>query len=168
MGTMKKEAGPGRKIINQMVKDSGLVEKIGYFPSAKYADGTPIAYVAQIQEYGVPEKNIPSRPFFRPTMDEKKSNWSKILVDGIKNRVVKGALEVKDVLEGVGMQAAGDIREKIAEIWTPPLKDSTVASRGRRAGMSPEDVSKKPLIDSGAMQAHLTHVTEQDNGQSGK
>lgn len=38
--------------------------KIGFFEHSKYPDGTPIAYVAAIQELGYGP--IPPRPFFAP------------------------------------------------------------------------------------------------------
>ncbi|MDL2105264.1 hypothetical protein QQJ69_19235, partial [Proteus mirabilis] len=40
---------------------------VGFFEHSKYPDGTPIAYVASIQELGYPAGGIPPRPFLRPT-----------------------------------------------------------------------------------------------------
>ncbi len=38
--------------------------QVGWFESAKYDDGTPVAGVAAIQEFGSAKNRIPPRPFF--------------------------------------------------------------------------------------------------------
>lgn len=158
MGTVTRSSGPGRAAIEKMIAQSGTISKVGFFPSARYPDGTPIAEVAMQQEYGVPALNIPSRSFMRTTIDEQRNAWKKIVSDG-SERVAEGKLTIHDVMEGVGGQAAGDCRKKIASIWTPKLSDYTIERRAEKAGMTPDEVSHKPLVDSGAMLAHLTHMT---------
>lgn len=169
---------------NAMLKaidDCKLVAKIGFFPSAKYSDGTPIAYVAAIQEHGVTEgANIPPRPFFRPTMDARRSAWKDQIGRGMAS-AMSGKRSVRDVLEAVSSGAAGDVRATIASIQSPALSPITILARkyrqaggkvtgktiGRFAAQLKENpnmdlsgVSTKPLNDTGAMMAHLTNVVE--------
>ena len=44
--------------------------KVGWFESAEYPEGTPVAYVAAIQELG--HGKIPPRPFMAPAMKKNK------------------------------------------------------------------------------------------------
>ena len=48
--------------------------KVGWFENAKYSDGTPVAYIASIQEFGYPEGNIPPRLGMRFTAASRKRN----------------------------------------------------------------------------------------------
>ena len=49
-----------------------MVAQIGFPSGNNYEDGTPVAYVAAIQEFGAPAVNIPARPFMQPTVRQKK------------------------------------------------------------------------------------------------
>lgn len=149
-----------RKAIDTAIENaSTIVAKVGYFPSAKYTDGTPIAYVASIQEYGVPSKSIPPRPFFRPTADRRMSAWKQVFAYKVKE-FMQGRGFAKDAFDEVGNLARGEIDRAISDVYDPKLVKATIAARARRAHMKVEDVSVKPLVDTGAMKAHLTNVTE--------
>jgi hypothetical protein len=87
--------------------------KIGFFAGKNYEDGTPVAYVAAIQEFGSPENGIPPRPFMRPTVEDKKGAWSADIAGGMR-AVIKGRLTADDVLDAVGAAAAGDIVKTLA------------------------------------------------------
>lgn len=124
----------------------GIVAQIG-FPSGKnYPDGTPVAYVATIQEFGAPAVNIPPRPFMRPTVRQQKDKWVKLVEKGIPH-VVMGKLTAFQVLDGVGMQAAGDIQTTISSIYSPPNSPATIKRKG----------SAKPLVDTGYMLASVSN-----------
>lgn len=133
------------------------VVKVGVVEHQHYDDDTPVAYVAAIQEYGT--AHIPPRPFFRPTIAEKKKEWAKDVVNGIS----AGAAAL-DVLELVGMKAASDVKEKIGEITSPPLALSTLKARNRKAHnqskSKPKAISIKPLIDTGLMQDSISSIVE--------
>ena len=51
---------------------NGLVAQIGFPSGQHYPDGTNVAYVAAIQEFGAPAVNIPPRPFMQPTVKAQK------------------------------------------------------------------------------------------------
>src|SRR5574337_16110 len=71
-----------------------------------YEDGTNIAYVAAIQEFGSPEANIPPRPFMRSTVAERRKEWSRLMSEGIA-AVAAGAITADAVMERVGSLMAG-------------------------------------------------------------
>lgn len=125
---------------------------VGFFDTAHYPDGTPVAYVAAIQEFGSPQNNIPPRSFMRSTASEKSEGWSKTLAQGA-NRVMAGKMDAEQMLGQFGLMVAGDIKSKIVEITSPALKSSTMsARRSRKADKNP---SSKPLVDTGLMLASV-------------
>lgn len=122
--------------------------RVGFFDTAKYEDGTPVAYVATIQELGYPAGNIPARPFLRPTVEQQRDAWKRTLAAGAK-RVIAGKMTYSSMLGQFGMQVAGEISQTIASVTSPALKASTIAARkSRRASPG---VSTKPLVDTGLM-----------------
>lgn len=135
--------------------------KVGWLGGANYDDGTPIAGVAAVQEFGYTPKNIPPRPFMRTTIAEQEEAWKRVAAKFAK-RIGSGG-EMADLMEGLGGVAAGDIRKKIAEITQPRLKPATIANRLRRytspgkGKAAPVEGIEKPLIDSGWMMNTLTH-----------
>lgn len=119
---------------------AGREARIGWFESAQYEDGTPVAYVATIHEYGAPEQNIPPRPTVGPTVAAKKNDWAMLLGDGVR-AVLNGKVSGDTVLDGIGQAAAGNIKKTISELQSPALKPETVTRKG----------FAKPLIDTGLM-----------------
>jgi hypothetical protein len=180
MGKVTRNSSGKAAMLKAIDECSKYVAKVGFFPSAKYPDGTPIAYVAAIQENGFPSRSLPARPFFRPTADAKKSTWKDQIGRGMAT-VMKGKRTVRDVLEIVSAGASGDIRATIAAIDGPALSPITLMARKyRQAGgkvtgktigefakqlkgnpnIDLSGVSTKPLNDTGALLAHLTNVVE--------
>lgn len=127
--------------------------RVGFFEYSKYEDGTPVAYVATIQEFGYAGGGIPPRPFFRPTIEEQRNAWRQTLAKGAK-AAVNGRLTVQMMLEQFGMMAAGDIKKTIAAVTQPALKQSTLDARQRRK--KTPGVSTKPLVDTGFMLSQVS------------
>lgn len=98
----------------------------------QYANGTNIAYIGAIQEYGAPQANIPSRSFMRSTSAERRKDWTKAYGDGIA-AVAAGQLSAEDLMEMVGSLMAADIQKKISEIDAPALSPITIMLRGMRS-----------------------------------
>jgi hypothetical protein len=143
---------------------SGKVAKVGWLEKAKYPEppNTPVAYVATIQEYGFPAKNIPPRPFMRPTITQKQVEWKEVARRGA-NAVLKGNSTIEQVMESIGAKAAGDIRKTISNIWSPPLSPRTIARRlAKRANKKKKGRLDKPLIDTGILFATLTSTIEDE------
>jgi hypothetical protein len=155
------------------------VAKVGWFKGARYNDKkqTPVAYVAAIHEFGYPSKNIPARPFLRPTLSNKKQEW-KELAFKLSKLVLKGQKTADEMMETIGLKAVGDITKTIKNIWSPALKPSTINNRIRKYSSDPQlkestrkirkkEVQRfvsaglyKPLEDTGHMIATITNVVE--------
>lgn len=154
--------------------------RVGWFETAKYEDGTPVAYVASIQEYG--HGPIPPRPFFRTTAAEQKTAWAEAAKQGAK-AVLKGAVTARDVMDGIGERAQEDVKETINRITSPPLSPITLELRAMRhrdpelkvGGKLVGEVAakvkepgyqlaagtpEKPLVDTKLLLTTLTHTTE--------
>lgn len=156
-----RKPGPGRLVLDRLLENAdGKVGKVGFFESAKYEDGTPVAYVAAINEFGYPEGGIPSRSFMRTTIAAEKKNWKLLATSGAR-AILAGNYTIADVLEGIGLQAAGDIRKTISNIWSPKLADATIAARVRkRADGKTVGNLNKPLVDSGYMLSQVNNTVE--------
>lgn len=134
--------------IKKVLEELGRKEiKVGFFESAKYPDGTPIAYVAAIQEFG--HGPIPPRPFMRPAEQQNAAKWQKGIAAGVK-AALNGEVTIEHALEQVGMVAAGDVRKAIRAVTAPPLADSTISARQSRL-KGKKSASTKPLVDTGQM-----------------
>lgn len=148
--------------------------QVGWFESSQYSDGTPVAEVAIMQEFGT--KTAPARPFMRPTVANEKSNWADKIAPDVKN-VVNGSESVSDLYTKAGVIIEGDVVHTIASITSPPLTDTTLLLRkwrqeGRKitgatvgeahAALNSDNppslsTNTKPLNDTGYMVATLTH-----------
>jgi hypothetical protein len=150
------------------------VAQAGWFPSAKYEDGTPVAYVASIQEYGSPGNGIPPRSFMRTTITDKKGDWVRAMAEGMR-AAIRGEIQPEQVLEQVGMLMASDMQTAIETGAFAPLSPITLMLRKWRregrtitgktvgdaaaavaAGEDYSGVPTDPLRDTGLMIATLT------------
>ena len=168
------------KIILAMKQLDGIETKVGWFPSARYENGTPVAYTMSVQEFGYGP--IPPRPFFRTTVAAEKQNWSNYAAQGAK-AVLAGKLSAHDVMDSLGERAQEDVKETINQITSPPLspitlelramkhKDPNLRITGTLVGQVAAKVKQpgyqlasgtpdKPLIDSKLAITTLTHTTE--------
>lgn len=131
------------------------VVKVGVVEHQHYDDDTPVAFVASVHEYGTHDEHIKPRPFFRPTIAENKSDWENTIIRAIVN-----GGNGEQILETVGMIAAGQVQKTIASIDSPRLATSTLIARNRKRhknGRKPKAISIKPLEDSGLMMASITY-----------
>lgn len=147
--TVRRE-GPGVLDVSKVLRGLDDHEgRVGWFESARYEDGTPVAYVATIHEFG--SGAIPARPFMRPAVAEHGQEWLDQLAAGAKKAVQPGAtLTPLMVLEAVAMMAAGNVAEMIQAVNSPPLDPRTVARKG----------FDKPLVDTGQMFQSVTGKVE--------
>jgi len=127
---------------------------IGWF-DAKYENGTPVAQVAMIQEFGLPEKNIPPRPFMRIAKLDHGNEWDRQMADDMK-LVHKGRATQEGVLNELGKTIIRDIKQAIMNVVYPPLKEETLKNRRRKG-----NYSDKPLIDTKRMFDSLTFKVEE-------
>lgn len=180
MAKVTRKAGPGEKQLEVMLDNLGNKQaRVGYLESSKYEDGTPVAYVAAIQEFGSPQMSIPARPTLRPTVARDTAKWRNTAKAGAK-AIANGSQSTQTVMDALGMQAAGGVRQSISQLTTPPLSPTTLRLRklkreGARIGgkvvgeahkyansegADLSGVSTKPLVFDGIMIGAVTSVTE--------
>lgn len=148
--------------------------RVGFLSDATYPDGTSVALVASIQEFGAPKAGIPPRPFMRATVAAKSSTWGEAVAANLKAHDYDAAT----ALDAVGMGIEGQIRDQIIATDTPPLSPVTLMLRKMRsedqslvvtgkvvgeaaarvaAGESTAGVSTAVLRDSGHLLNSLDH-----------
>lgn len=155
--------------------------KIGWPSGKEYEDGTPVAYVAAIQNFGVPDRSLPPRPMLKPTVDENQARWAEILKNFTK-RIANGEMDAFDALDGIGRVASADLQATIAQINEPALSPVTVLLRkwrkagrtitGKTVGEAAAAIAagtepgsdNKPLNDTGYMIASVSHGVGKDDG----
>jgi hypothetical protein len=116
---------------------SAKTVRIGFLEGARYPDGTSVALVAALNEYGVPKHGQPPRPFFRNLIAAKKGEWPGAIAQLLRDN----GYDAKLTLQLTGEAIAGQLRQSIVDLVSPPLAPSTIARKG----------FDKPLIDSGHM-----------------
>lgn len=147
-------------------------------------DDEPInnAGLAYLHEHGVPEKNIPARPFLYPGVDDVREKVVQVLRKGAESALSGNAAAGKS-LNAAGLLAVNAVRARlISGEGFAELADSTLAAsakRGRkgaaealaarREGRKPEGETARPLFDTGQMARSITYVVKpkgENNGAS--
>ena len=105
------------------------------------------------QEFGVPEKNIPARPFLIPGVESALER----IIPRLKRAGVQ-ALEgdvskVDAQFTAVGLMAVSAVQQKIVDGPFVPLAPLTLAKRKARGR-----TGEKPLLDTGALRQAQTFV----------
>jgi hypothetical protein len=121
-----------QEILDKVGKDN--IVKVGFISGALYPDGTPVAMVAALQEYGT--STIPSRPFFRNMIAEKSPNWGKNL--GVVMKFTDG--DAGKALEIMGMKIGGQLVQSIKDTNDPALSPVTLMLR-KMFGNHPEEIT---------------------------
>ena len=165
VGRVTRTAGPASQTLKLAISGFGNTRvKVGYFPEAKYPDGTPVAYVATIQEFGHAPSGIPPRPTMRPTVEAQRTAWVRHAEAGAR-AVARGAIAPAQVLDSLGLLAAGDLRQTIANLQSPPLKQSTIDARRRTyADTGTTGNLAKPLVATALMVNSVSHEVEGGDG----
>jgi hypothetical protein len=167
----------GDKFEHELRKIATLVSKpatlrVGFLEKAKYPDGTPVAMVAAIQNFGAPRARIPPRPFFGNMIARKKREWPKAVAGLLKAH----GYDAAKALDEAGFAIAGQLRQAIVETNAPPLSPVTLMLRKMQgegvritrrqvgiaaarvaAGESTSGVSTKPLVWSSHMINSVDH-----------
>ena len=143
--------GNGSKLKDKLRKIAALDDlelKVGFFENARYPDGTPVAYVGYLNEYG---GHNPPRPFMKRTAQRRIKAWSKGIAANF-NRADKSSLKI--AYNKAGQVAVGDVKRTIKD-WPPGGNaPSTVRAKARRARSGKNLMPINPatvLIDTGKM-----------------
>lgn len=138
--------------------------KVGFLKGADYPDGTPVALVAAVQNFGSPKMGIPPRPFFTNMVKAKGPGWPaalgkileandfdsqkalELMGEGIRNQLEQSII---DTMEPALSPITLMLRKMKSEDQSLKVTGATVGEAARRldAGESVGDVSTKPLED---------------------
>ena len=137
----------GAKLDSAMRELAAKVEKpatlrVGFLENARYPDGTPVALIASLNEYGKPPTQ-PPRPFFRNMIAKYSKEWPAAIAGLLKSN----NYDAVRALDLAGSAIAGQLRQSIVDLLEPPLAASTIARKGH----------SKPLIDTGHMLQSVDH-----------
>lgn len=113
----------------------GGAVKVGYLAGASYPDGTPVALVGALNEFGT--SRAPPRPAIRNMIAAKAKDWPDSMARILRHNHYDVSLSLQMLGEGI----KGQWQQSIRDLWSPPLAPSTIARKG----------FDKPLIDTGHM-----------------
>lgn len=130
-------------------KMGGGEVSVGFMEGATYPDGTPVAAVAFWNEYGVPERGQPPRPYFRQMIAAESPTWGPKMAKLAKATGYDGP----KVLALMGEDVGGGLIQSINDFTTPELAESTVKAKG----------FAKPLIDTSHMVNSVYYQVDESN-----
>ena len=128
---------------------------VGVHEDAGDSEGTPLAVIAAVHEYGAEIKNgfgkgirivIPERSFLRSFVDENSGN-----LENFKQKIVGMIIDGKSTpgqaLSLLGEYAVSGVKKKMRNGPFTPLRPATIRRKG----------SSKPLIDTGQLIGSISH-----------
>lgn len=90
--------------------------------SNAYPDGTSVIMVGAVHEFGSPSRGVPQRSFLRTTVIEHRRAYAAFMKK-LTKKMVSGDMTKEKALGLLGLKVQTDVRSKITDISTPPLKD---------------------------------------------
>lgn len=140
--------------------------QVGWFEGLSYDSKTPVAAVAAQNEFGNPLKNIPPRPFMRPTISNNEGDWKKLFKSASLD-ILAGNETADTVLDKMGQLVSGQVRASIIAVKTPPLSPVTIKQRLRiRADKKTIGLLTKPLVFEGILLNSTSYIVNNGDVQS--
>jgi hypothetical protein len=165
MVKVKSTPSEAQKNLDKALKTlAGKVGKVGWFEKSKYPTKTapPVAYIASIHEFGYAKGNIPARPFMRPTILAKKTEWAMYAEKGARS-VLRGKRTASAVMELLTINAAADVQKTLSLLREPPLQPATIERRrAKKTDKKTIGLLDKPLIDTGLLFGTLIGKVEKE------
>ena len=118
---------------------------VGFMEGSEYPDGESVPSVAFQNEFGVPAKGQPARPFFRRMIAAESASWA-----GKMGRLAASKRSGHDILAIMGEDVKGGLQESINTLTEPALSPVTIERKG----------FSKPLIDTSIMLKSVTYEVE--------
>jgi hypothetical protein len=118
---------------------------------AVYPDGTPVAMVAAIMEYGAPSVGVPPRSFFRTMVQKKQGKWG----EALGRNLVAQDFDSEKAMRAMGEGIQGQLRDSISELDAPALSPVTLMLRklypvsGPGVQLAREVVEARMLVELG-------------------
>lgn len=127
------------RLRQRLVGDNRVVN-VGVPEGKREEDGTPVAMIAAVHEFGSPSQGIPERPFLRVAIQRNRQKYVRLnRINLVK--MLRGQATVDQALGQLGEMAKGDVQTEIRSGVFTPLKEATKKRKG----------SSRPLIDTGQM-----------------
>lgn len=116
---MAKRVRGGRRLrawtreVRRKARSSKARVEVGFFPDQKYRDGTPVAHVALVNEFGL--GNRAERPFFRSSLAAAGDE----MVRALRGRTDAKTLDPLPGLRAAGRVLEDEVRSTIAHYRDP-------------------------------------------------
>lgn len=140
----------GKKYFRELKKMTDMEIQVGFQGDQKYEDGTSIAQVAAINEFGA--SDIPERPFMRQSFENHEGELQAVC--DAAQRLVSSGGSAEQALQQIGVIAKGLVQDEIVNGGFTPNAESTIKKKG----------SEQPLIDTGTMRQSVNFVVKRRGG----
>lgn len=140
----------GKKYFRELKKMTDMEIQVGFQGDQKYEDGTSIAQVAAINEFGA--SDIPERPFMRQSFENHEGELQAVC--DAAQRLVSSGGSAEQALQQIGVVAKGLVQDEIVNGGFAPNAESTIKKKG----------SEQPLIDTGTMRQSVNFVVKRRGG----
>lgn len=133
--TTKVNNKPWEQIKRRMFKDSKSVD-VGWFESERYPNGTPIAWVAMLNEYGHVSRGkyhgtVPPRPFFRIMFKAySDTTVSDLHMIPLIQKVALGEMSWAGFYKEIGSNLVDLVKARIVAYNSPKNSPLTIALKG--------------------------------------
>lgn len=140
----------GKKYFRELKKMTDMEIQAGFQGDQKYEDGTSIAQVAAVNEFGA--SDIPERPFMRQSFENHEGELQAAC--DAAQRLVSSGGSAEQALQQIGVVAKGLVQDEIVNGGFAPNAESTIKKKG----------SEQPLIDTGTMRQSVNFVVKRRGG----
>lgn len=140
----------GKKYFRELKKMTDMEIQVGFQGDQKYEDGTSIAQVAAVNEFGA--SDIPERPFMRQSFENHEGELQAAC--DAAQRLVSSGGSAEQALQQIGVIAKGLVQDEIVNGGFAPNAESTIKKKG----------SEQPLIDTGTMRQSVNFVVKRRGG----
>lgn len=140
----------GKKYFRELKKMTDMEIQVGFQGDQKYEDGTSIAQVAAVNEFGA--SDIPERPFMRQSFENHEGELQAAC--DAAQRLVSSGGSAEQALQQIGAVAKGLVQDEIVNGGFAPNAESTIKKKG----------SEQPLIDTGTMRQSVNFVVKRRGG----
>lgn len=133
-------------------KQMSMELELGFFPEARYEDGTQVAFVAMLNNEG--SATNPPRPFFTSSIiaPMERGRYKKMFDASIARALSRGSFTSE--YQVIGKQLQAILRQAIIDWSAPPNSPRTIAEKG----------FNDPLIDSGLMRDSVDYKVTKRGG----
>lgn len=116
--------------LKRRIGEGKYTVRVGVPEGPKEKDGTPVAMIAAVHEYGSPSQGIPERPFLRVAIQKNRIKYVRLnRINLVK--MLRGQMGMEQALGQLGEMAKGDVQAEISHGQFAPLDPKTIAARQR-------------------------------------